>query len=173
MSHNGAPKRENGATRAPPPLPPTKASVKAFARLSTMPAARSWPSPQPTPSRLHNASTGRSPAQPEAPPRRHQHAPATPQPHHQGGAGPASPLRRRRGAPATTPQNPSLVARAQHTPAPHHLQAARPRSGQGRGTRSQPSPATVTAGHSRSQPGPAPGQPRPLLTSAMASHGPR
>ena len=45
VPHNSAPNKENDATRTPPQLPPTKASLKAFARLSTMSVVRSWPSP--------------------------------------------------------------------------------------------------------------------------------
>jgi hypothetical protein len=42
----------------------------------------------------HDASTRKSPAQPATPPRHHQQAPNSPRPHHQGGAGPASPPKR-------------------------------------------------------------------------------
>jgi hypothetical protein len=67
--------------------------------------------------------TGRSPTQLEAPPRHHQHAPDSPQPHHQGGAGPESSPRRTAGAP------PQSQLPCTGGPWPHHLRAIRAKRG--------------------------------------------
>jgi hypothetical protein len=52
---------------------------------------------KPFPLHKHDTSTRRNLAQLEPPPWRHQQAPVDPQPDHQGGVGPLSPLRRKRG----------------------------------------------------------------------------
>jgi hypothetical protein len=78
---NGALNRET-RPRASSPLPPT---LEAYARNFTIPTARSRPK---TVARCnHNASTRKSLAPPETPPRHHQQAPNSARPHHQGGAG--------------------------------------------------------------------------------------
>jgi hypothetical protein len=145
--------------RAPSPLPPT---VEAYARNFTISAAHSRP--KTVAHCNHNASTRKSLAPPETPPRHHQQAPNSPRPHHQGGAGSASPSKR-----STTILPKSSLPAHSSRPWPataDHGQPRRARTGHSQATagRSRPRPARTShsrATANRSQPH----QPRPAIVS--------